>query len=338
MTSNNITFCFNRETNSALRYTAALRGTTRIAADGARVTTAVTTVFDKLIERNADKYEKAILSLNRFTVTLIDKIDHSSLKIVSENVVIRVKILLPETAALFLDSISTLQPKVTQPPLQPIAQPTLQVVMPSSTKTTTPVVVSDKTTTQPPLKPVQVEATTKPIAPQIVPVTPKADPYIDIFIDMDRRFSNTLVMLPESGKTFGGYLMERLFGKAKSYDYKKETGDFTITFEKEQNFNLTKLPEKASDKTKKELEQLQGSTLIIPKQVKGKFSGNKVSFEPGSLTISWIGSWVKPNIQLLEIYETGEGRITMRVNVTIKELFISVSAQDFADFVECNIT
>lgn len=326
---NEITFCFKQATN--LRFLDAQQDSALITVDSNKITAAVAHVFDKLIKRNASKYETAIKNLSCFSVTFIHNLEKpSSLVIESQDVVIIVDQLFDETAALFLNSIpKTLEPGVTA---QKAIEPPKETIQP------------------PKLDPVEVIAQPFiPVATSSTPIAAKTstreesteqeDPSIGILIDMHQRFINTLIWLSEtSGKSFGTYLMERLFGKAVSHEYEKETGDFTITFAEEQKFNLTKLPEKVSAQTKKDLTQLLNSILTLPKKVKGKFSENKVSFEPGSLTISWPNGWISTEAQLLEIYEAQNGRITMRVKYgIIPARYTSVLAQDFANFVECNL-
>ncbi len=97
------TFSFIKEPDLTLHLLNAVVGTTPIAVDSNKITHAVTAVFNKLITRDADKYQKAIQSLSHFSVTLINQ----RLKIESGHVVIRIMQLTEQTAALFLNAIET---------------------------------------------------------------------------------------------------------------------------------------------------------------------------------------------------------------------------------------
>ena len=78
MTSNDITFCFKKAPNSPLCCIDAMRGTTSVAVDRDKVTAVMTTIFDKLIKKDAAKYEKHILGLSRFSITVIHNPEHQS--------------------------------------------------------------------------------------------------------------------------------------------------------------------------------------------------------------------------------------------------------------------
>jgi hypothetical protein len=165
--------------------------------------------------------------------------------------------------------------------------------------------------------------------------------YTALFVKMIECFMMTTVVGPNQiGHDFGTYLMRRLFDGATAYDYKDETADFTMTFDQPRTFNLTNLPKKISDQAKKGLKQLQNSVLTIPKKVKGRFVGNKLTFDPGALTISWPKDWIGADAQLLEIYNTKNETIAMVIScgksLARKSITVYVAAQDFADFVECN--
>ena len=97
-----ITFGFIKD--STLHLLGALDGATPIAVDPNKITYAVTDVLSKLITRDATKYQAAIQDLSHFSVTIIDQ---SSLKIESGDVVIHLKKLSQQTAALFLNAIQT---------------------------------------------------------------------------------------------------------------------------------------------------------------------------------------------------------------------------------------
>lgn len=162
----------------------------------------------------------------------------------------------------------------------------------------------------------------------------------DILMNMRDRFPDTMIKRSNgSEQPFGFYLMDRLFGKATSCNYNSKTKEFTLVFAEERSFNLTKIPEGKSAESLKGLNQLKDSILKMPIQVKGTFDPvkNRINFEPGSLTITWSKARVIKWAQLLGIFETQDETITMQIKTLKGEDFPFILAQDFVDFVECNL-
>ncbi len=362
-----VTFIFTKDTGSlALRFLDALQGTTPIAVKRDAISPAMSDIFERLIAKDAAKYKTAILGLSSFVVTFSNG-DQPKLKVKSGegDIEIHLNKLTAQTAALFSNSIYPHQapPRSKEASTEEKARSSADKLRQESLPK---VPDEEKSKKVQPLEPVPA-AVAKPIVVQAVQVASTLPPsttvvlpgpaaytktsvrrepteqekmFTGIFMSMNERFVNTMITRSKNiGQNFGDYLMARLFEQATSHHHNSETGEFTITFDKDQAFNLTKLPEEISAKTRAGLEQLQNSILKLPKQVKGKFSENKVSFEPGSLTITWPNSWTGAEAKLLEIYETQGETITMQIKYgKLPATLISVPAQDFANFVECNVT
>lgn len=353
MTSRSITFHFDKQAGlPEPTFLRAIEGPTSIYVKNPEISHAVMSVFAKLITRNKDLFKPPLDALTAFSVTLIEdpQLSHPSLKIepMDKNLpIIHLKKLKKETADLFFKSMTGLRaapfkpstPKPAAPPSEPSPAP-----QKASTIAAAPIPVS---TAEPvPATSPQIETdegfflVDEPVA---LPPKKSAEDPNALYVKMVECFFTTHVQrTKEIGHDFGTYLMFRLFEGAKSYDYNKQTGEFTMTFDQPRTFNLTKLPKEVSDQARQGLEQLQNSVLSIPKKIKGKFVGSTVTFEPGALTISWPKSWTGADAQLLEIYEAQNGRIAMVISYGIskarKSIPICVTAQDFTNFVECNIS
>ncbi len=153
-----VTFTFEKDTGSLeLRYIKALQGPTPIDVRNDAISSAVSNVFTRLIEKNAEKYQTAILGLSRFTVTFSNGAP-PRLKVESEkgDVEIHLNKLSAQTAALFSTSICTPQTpprlkdsldkvtSITTAPTSPIKDPYLP-----SFKQTQPLIHPEKSLQNP---------------------------------------------------------------------------------------------------------------------------------------------------------------------------------------------
>ncbi|MBS0648702.1 MAG: hypothetical protein JSS10_05705 [Verrucomicrobia bacterium] len=165
------------------------------------------------------------------------------------------------------------------------------------------------------------------------------------------QFSSTEVQFPRHPKDdphetqyFGNFILKRVFpmNDLKSCEMDMETGRFKLTFAQEKKIPLTKLPAGKTKATIDNLKPAVGTTLHIGKEVKGKFNLESdkgyLEFETGSLTIQWTtwkvpftchlrGIRVNPQYADWLIFK-GEFGVTAERNI---------QAQDFIDFIECNL-
>ena len=255
---------------------------------GREATKAVTEVFQKLIARDAAKYQAHLFSLRRFAVTLsINPISQETgLKIQSDELCVSIK-LKKETTDLFQKAIPASKP----------AKP------PQSSPNLNPVVYAEPR-----------------------PPTPKET----IFGLFGGFFSNTKI---NDDKSFGKYLLEKVFGKATSYEFIHETLEFTLKFATPEQIHLKNLPQGKSSETETRLKPALGCTLYLAQEVKGKFDVEKreISFTSGSLTLGWMGFWAS----LRSISENGNNEVafTSFTGTGCRTL----PAQDAVDFFECNL-
>ena len=156
----------------------------------------------------------------------------------------------------------------------------------------------------------------------------------------EAQFFSTLIQRTSAdpkNEQFGTYLIERLLGPAESYQFNDKSLEFTMTFEKERAVSLDKLPEGKSAATLERLKSVRGCSLIVAKEVKGKFDTQaaKICFEPNSLSLKWGVS-----ASLLALSETHGAPDTVKIQgeCLSKPANREVLAQDFVDMLECNIT
>jgi len=142
---------------------------------------------------------------------------------------------------------------------------------------------------------------------------------------------------------FGLYLFNEIFPihQFQSCEMDTETGRFKLTFAEAKQIPLTRLPPVKSKQTLEKLKNALNTTLHVAKEVKGKFDYEKgtVEFDEGSLTIQWTKLWKNWTAYLLDIQPHPQNSLFL----IFKGKFLgmtenqSILAQDFADFLECNI-
>jgi hypothetical protein len=371
-----ITFYFDKKPGTlAITFNEARLGSTLVEASAKDVSSGVSGVFGKLIESNKAKYEGPLLQLRTFSFTLENNphLEKRSIKIEAADYSYSLTLtkVSEKTATLFMGSIpqnlgiSSISP-AEQAQLE--AEKLRREVLDEEEEDR---VLAKKQLqlVAPPEKP--VEAAGVPTAPQddfeldfvhvdkpaaassgskenisvdekIVAVPPKSSQekaLENLRSQMNEQFNVAVIKRSEQAtyESFGLYLMDQIFRKAKSHDYKMETGKFTITFAEEQTFNLTKIPKDKSAGSLIALNQLKDSILTMSKEIKGEFKENKVVFEPESLTLTWPNAWLIKWAELQDVFETQGATITMHIKTRIGHILASIPAQDFVDFVEYNL-
>lgn len=148
----------------------------------------------------------------------------------------------------------------------------------------------------------------------------------------------------EEAKPFGLYLFDDVFSKdqLQSCEMDETTGRFKLTFAKENHIPLTGFPKDMSEATKNKLKPALNTTLHIAKELKGFFDYDTGTLEldEGLLTIQWKTWGVRCTAHLLNIKTNPQNAQYL----TFKGKFMGMTedrhilAQDFVNFLECNIT
>jgi len=355
MSSKEVSFVFDKKPGSLeIHFLEMQQNSVRmdtLAENSAAATLAVSDVFQKLIARDAAKFQSVLLNLRDFTITLLtDPVsDVTSLEILNatDSFSIKINKLKTETAALFFKA------------LPPVPKPAGMVVSPSpvlnvndddvffdllsddeSLETSTPPsivaaetedvffdLLSDdeqltpqKPTTNPPSASLALPLPSSEIA-FVKPLTEEKTPLDQIKENFNKLFSSMEVQRAAGQKEpFAPIFLERFFGKIESCTFNPKTNEFTLVLVQEKKRKL-----------------LGPFSLHVRKQIKGKFDfeKGKISFEHGCITLDW--GWTSGYLNCI-------GKNPQNGQLTIGGKYLGItsdsdfSLENFVTMLEYNVT